>query len=74
VTDAVLEEVSAWPNRTLEVMYPLVYFDCLRVNVRDEGTVCNKALYLVIGVNTDGYKDVWGYGSSRPKERSSGSV
>jgi putative transposase len=60
VTDAVLEEVSVWQNRPLEGMYPLVYFDCLRVKVRDEGTVRNKALYLAIGVNSDGYKDVLG--------------
>src|SRR5690348_15246668 len=60
VTDAVLEEVSAWQNRPLEAMYPLVFFDCLRVKIRDEGTVRSKALYLAIGVNTDGRKEVLG--------------
>ena len=60
VTDAVLDEVSAWQNRPLEALYPLVFFDCLRVKIRDEGTVRNKALYLAIGVNTEGRKEVLG--------------
>jgi len=60
VTDAVLEEVNAWQNRPLEAMYPLVFFDCLRVKIRDEGSVHNKALYLAIGVSCDGRKDVLG--------------
>ena len=60
VTDAVLEEVGAWQNRPLETMYPLVFFDCLRLKIRDEGSVRNKALYLAIGVNTEGRKEVLG--------------
>ena len=60
VTGAVLEEVSAWQNRPLEGMYPIVFFDALRVKIRDEGTVKNKAVYLALGVAADGTKDVLG--------------
>jgi putative transposase len=60
VTGAVLEEVSAWQNRPLEGMYPLVFFDALRVKIRDEGSVKNKAVYLALGVAADGTKDVLG--------------
>jgi len=60
VTDSVLEEVASWQNRPLEATYAIVYFDALRVKIRDEGMVCNKAVYLAIGVGCDGYKDVLG--------------
>jgi len=60
VTDAVLEEVGRWQSRPLEALYPVVFFDALRVKMRDEGTVRNKAVYLAIGVGADGRKDVLG--------------
>src|ERR1700675_4104800 len=60
VTDAVLEEVSRWQSRPLDPSYPLVFFDALRVKMRDEGTVRNKAVYLAIGVSPEGRKDVLG--------------
>lgn len=60
VTDAVLEEVSSWQNRPLEPIYPVVFFDALRVKIRDEGLVRNKAVYLAIGVRADGTKEVLG--------------
>jgi putative transposase len=60
VTDAVLDEVKAWRNRPLEHTYALVYFDALRVKIRDEGTVRNKAVYLAIGVTCAGRKEVLG--------------
>ena len=60
VTDAVLESVLEWQNRPLERMYPVVFFDALRVKIRDEGTVRNKAVYLALGVAADGTKDVLG--------------
>jgi putative transposase len=60
VTDAVLEEVGRWQNRPLDALYALVFFDALRVKMRDEGTVRNKAVYLAIGVSADGRKDVLG--------------
>ena len=60
VTDAVASEVAEWQSRPLEPMYPLVFFDALRVKVRDEGTVRNKAVYLALGVNPEGRKEVLG--------------
>ena len=60
VTDAVLEEVAEWQERPLEALYPLVFFDALRVKVRDEGTVRNKAVHVALGVRPDGTKEVLG--------------
>ena len=60
VTDAVLEEVNRWQARPLDAMYAIVFFDALRVKMRDEGSVRNKAVYLAIGVSADGRKDVLG--------------
>ncbi len=60
VTDAVLETVAEWQNRPLEPMYPLVFFDALRVKIRDEGLVRNKAVYVALGVTPEGTKDILG--------------
>lgn len=60
VTDAVLEEVQAWQNRPLEPVYAIVYFDALRVKIRDEGLVRNKAVYLAIGITCAGDKEILG--------------
>jgi putative transposase len=60
VTDAVLDEVAEWQTRPLEALYPLVFLDALRVKVRDEGTVRNKAVYVALGVRADGTKEVLG--------------
>ncbi len=60
VTDAVLEEVAAWQARPLEAVYPLVFFDALRVKIRDEGLVRNKAVHVALGVRADGTKEVLG--------------
>jgi transposase-like protein len=60
VTDAVLEEVKDWQLRPLEKMYPIVFLDALRVKIRDEGTVLNKAVYMALGVRRDGTRDVLG--------------
>lgn len=60
VTDSVLDEVKAWQGRPLESVYAIVYFDALRVKIRDEGTVCNKAVHLAIGVRCSGYKEILG--------------
>jgi transposase-like protein len=60
VTDAVMAEVGAWQARPLETMYPVVFFDALRVKVRDEGVVRNKAIYLALGVLPDGTRDILG--------------
>jgi putative transposase len=58
VTDAVLDEVATWQSRPLEPAYPLVFFDALRVKVRDEGLVRNKAVHIALGVRADGTKEV----------------
>jgi putative transposase len=60
VTDAVLDEVVAWQNRPLERLYPIVFFDALRVKMRADGVVKNQAVYLALGVATDGTRDVLG--------------
>jgi putative transposase len=60
VTDAVIEEVKQWQGRPLEELYPIVYLDALMVKVRDEGHVQNKAIYVVLGVNLEGQKEVLG--------------
>ena len=60
VTDAILDEIAEWQNRPLEAVYPLVFFDALRVKVRDEGAVRNKAVYIALGVRADGRKEILG--------------
>lgn len=60
VTDEVMAETIAWQNRPLEAMYPVVFFDALRVKIRDDGGVSNKAVYLALGVQADGQRDVLG--------------
>jgi len=60
VTDAVSAEVTAWQARPLERMYPVVFFDALRVKIRDEGVVRSKAVYLALGVRRDGTREILG--------------
>jgi putative transposase len=60
VTNAVLEEVAEWQNRPLDICYPLVFFDAIRVKIRDEGFVRNKAVYIALGILGDGTKEVLG--------------
>jgi putative transposase len=60
VTDAVLEEVKEWQNRPLDPVYPVIIFDALRVKIRDEGLVRNKAVYLALAVTLAGNKEVLG--------------
>jgi putative transposase len=60
VTDAVLEEVAIWQARPLEPVYPLIFFDALRVKIRDEGLVRNKAVHIALGVRADGAKEILG--------------
>lgn len=61
ITDEVLDEVTQWQQRPLEPMYPVVIFDALRVKIRDEGVVRNKAVYLALGIGREGHKDVLGF-------------
>jgi putative transposase len=60
VTDAVLEEVKEWQTRPLDACYPIVFFDALRVKIRDEGLVRNKAVYVALALDTEGHKHVLG--------------
>jgi putative transposase len=60
VTDAVLEEVAAWQQRPLDAAYPLVFFDAIRVKIRDEGMVRSKAIHIALGARADGRKEVLG--------------
>jgi len=60
VTDAVMAEVTAWQARPLEPMYPVVFFDALRVKIREDAVVRNKAIYLALGVQRDGTRDILG--------------
>lgn len=60
VTEAVSEEVKLWQSRPLEALYPILYLDCIHVKVRDTGAVRNKAVYLAVGVNLEGHKEVLG--------------
>ena len=60
VTDAVLAEITAWQARPLEPMYPVVFFDALRVKIREDNVVRNKAVYLALGVLPDGSRDILG--------------
>jgi putative transposase len=60
VTDAIVDEVTAWQTRPLERMYPVVFFDALRVKIRDEGLVRTKAIYLALAVRRDGSREILG--------------
>jgi putative transposase len=60
VTDAVMAEVTAWQSRPLEPMYPVIFFDALRVKIREDAVVRNKAVYLALGVLPDGTRDILG--------------
>jgi putative transposase len=60
ITDAVLETVAEWQGRPLDACYPLVFFDAIRVKIRDEGFVRNKAVYIALGVLPEGTKEILG--------------
>ena len=60
VTDGVIEEVNSWQTRPLESIYPILYLDCIHVKARDNHTIINKAVYLAIGVNMEGKKELLG--------------
>lgn len=64
VTDAVLDEVKAWQNRPLESMYPVMFLDALMVKMRHEGRVENRAVYVAMGIDEEGQKEVLGLWSS----------
>lgn len=72
VTDAVLEQVVEWQSRPLDQVYPIVYLDCIVVKIRQDKQVINKAIYLALGVNTEGHKELLGMWLSETKEQSFG--
>jgi putative transposase len=61
VTDAVTEEVTSWQNRPLDRVYPVVFFDALRVKIREDAVVRNKAVYFALGITAEGTKDILGF-------------
>ena len=60
VTDSVMDEVKQWQSRPLDAVYPVIYLDCIHVKVRDAGSVRAKAIYLAIGINMEGHKEILG--------------
>jgi transposase-like protein len=58
VTNDVLEEVREWQNRSLEKSYAIMYLDTLRIKSREDGESCNKSVYVALGVNFEGQKEV----------------
>lgn len=60
VTNAVIEQVVEWQARPLDAVYPIVYLDCLVVKIRQDKKVINKAVYLALGVNVEGHKELLG--------------
>ena len=61
VTDAVIEQVTQWQSRPLESIYPIVYLDCIMVKIRKDGGVINQAIYLALGINLEGHKELLGF-------------
>jgi len=60
VTDAVLDEAKAWQNRPLDAVYPIVYLDAIHLKIRTSGRVTNRAVYLALGIDLEGNKDLLG--------------
>jgi len=60
ITDAVLEQAKAWQSRSLEAVYPMIFLDALFVKMRHEGRVENRAVYMALGINLEGQKEVLG--------------
>lgn len=60
VTDGIMDEVKQWQSRPLDAVYPVIYLDCIHAKVRDAGSVRTKAIYLAIGINMEGHKEILG--------------
>jgi len=60
ITDGVVEEVTAWQSRPVDAVYPIAYLDAIRVKIRDNGSIRNKAVHLCLGVNMEGEKELLG--------------
>ena len=59
-TEGIMDEVKAWQNRPLDAIYPIIFLDCIVVKCRQDGKVSNVSVYLALGVNTDGHKELLG--------------
>lgn len=60
VTDSVIDQVHAWQNRPLDDVYPIIYLDCIVVKIRQDNQVINKSVYLALGINSEGHKELMG--------------
>ena len=60
ITNDVIDEVKSWQGRALESVYPIVFFDCLVVKVRQDKRIINKAVYIALGIDLSGHKDIFG--------------
>jgi putative transposase len=60
VTGDVIDEVKAWQSRALETVYPIVFFDCLVVKVSQDKRIINKSVYIALGIDLSGHKDILG--------------
>ncbi len=60
ITDAVIDEVIQWQSRPLDAIYPIVYLDCIVLKIRQDKQVINKSVYLALGVNLEGHKELLG--------------
>jgi putative transposase len=72
VTDAAIDEVKAWQARPLDGLYPIVYLDCFHVKTRDAGAVRVKAVYLALGINLAGEKELLGISIAQTEGANSG--
>jgi len=60
VAKAIIEQVTEWKSRPLDTIYPFIYLDCIVVKIRQNKRVINKAVFLALGVNMDGHKELLG--------------
>jgi len=60
ITEKIIPEIREWQNRPLEKIYPFIFMDAIHYKIKDEGKIVNKAAYVVLGINIEGYKDVLG--------------
>ena len=72
VTERVIEQVHEWQNRPLDPLYPIVYLDCIVLKIRANQRVINKSLYLALGINMEGHKELLGLWLAETEGQSSG--
>ena len=72
VTERVLDEIYEWQSRPLDAVYPIVYLDCIVLKIRQDKRVINKSMYVALGVNMDGHKELLGLWLAETKALNSG--